>query len=150
MQGKAVGGVRKSKHPRYKWELYCKESGETRTRYSNRRADLDELREQLQSEAAKYGAGAHLTAIERSAVIEYRARLELAGLELRSVLELGLERVETMQKSKPVSGVWSEYVEDRRRANRDEYYIKTDLIGKAEVLLWSGVILFLVLKSNYD
>lgn len=125
-----MGKVRRSRHPRYKWEVYYKEAGKNRTKYSNRKKDLEDFREECLNEASEFGAEAFVTAAERAAIVEYRERLDGAGLNIRRAFDLALERVDGLARSKPVSEVWQEYVDDRRRANRGEYYIRTDLIGK--------------------
>ncbi len=83
--------IRKSAHPRYKWECSFVLEGRRKVRYFNRKVDAEDFAEDWGKDVEASGSEKRLTEDERSAVFESRDDLKGVGISLREAIKFAVD-----------------------------------------------------------
>ena len=84
-------------HPRYRWRCSYVEGGKWRQKYFKTEKDADAWRATREAETLEHGTADTLTAEERSAVSDFRERMEAAGISIRDAITFAVECHEEMK-----------------------------------------------------
>ncbi len=116
--------VTKWKHRFYKWRVRWIEEGRKQEKGFKRKSDAETWAEDKEKALLDFGVGGALTAEERSAVLDCRARLAAVNLTLRDAVTLALELKEKERRSIVVGDLVSIVIEEREKAGRSERYLQ--------------------------
>ncbi|MDF1660059.1 MAG: site-specific integrase [Verrucomicrobiales bacterium] len=115
--------VSKWKHSFYSYRAQWIEDGKPKDKGFKKKGDAEEWAEQKESELLAQGTESTVTHPERSAVIDYRNRIDALGVDLREVIRIGVDHLERAQKSCTVSELATRVIHDRERAGQSDLYI---------------------------
>lgn len=115
--------VSKWKHSFYSYRAQWIEDGKPKHKGFKKKKDAEEWAEEKESELLSQGTESTLTHPERSAVLDYRNRIQALNVDLREVIRIGVEQLERAQKSCTVSELVARVISDREKAGLSDRYI---------------------------
>lgn len=115
--------ISKWKHSFYKWRAQWIEEGKPKDKGFKTKTAAEEWAEKKANESLKQGTEETLSHAERSTVIDTRKRIEALGVDLRAVIDLGLEHLERAQKSCTVSELIELHIKNTKRAGRGKRHL---------------------------
>lgn len=124
-KGNSVNVTKWKNHPTYKWRASFIESGKYQSKGFPTKKAAEKWATEKEAELFVVGSEDSLSFLERSAVLEFRDRMDTLGVPLREVLAREVQRLEMAKRSVTVREAVEEMIELKARTAKSDRNLET-------------------------